>query len=432
MAVACPVCAASVDCNRTLEPIAQTLCAAPRLLTLDSQLSAAYTAALARDPSQASDLKRDELAWIGDRNRQMWWLLAARQKFPSLPGDVEKTLAHVYQLRIAFLRNTDNPAATVNLPVARKLLAAASALPANASDTWEALESTGAVVVPKPHDTDSGSVERVISTLAAPPDADLRKALKGFGDPYFTVVYLPSAGLGGAFTIEGTADCQYWVVFEKQGDVTTPVGGQVGELMGACTRDGGSTGYLALVDGHPVAINVTNSPAFPNTMDLQWKRWLGGSTWGPATRIRFRYEYTLKVDNKIFCPDAAPQCASTSAIALNAAKRFTRTRWTLPEVARLSTVEQTHFQQMLEQAPGRKAWEDCAYPAWFPAYINGKLVVGGISESQMGCHPGEGFLDVGFWGRRSDGKRWWSADDTIIAERGRLLFAARIPPSKRP
>lgn len=428
--LACPVLAASIDCNRIRDPIHQTFCASPQLLKLDSQLAAAYAAALARGPLSAADLQRDESEWIGERNREVWWLLAAQREYPSLPSNLDKTLAQFYQLRIAFLRNLDNPVATQDLPLARRLLASASTWPPDEDDGLKAFQSTGIVIVPEPHDADSTSVDRVISTLAAVPNASLNAALKRFGDPYFTVVYLPSAGLGGAFTIEGTADCQYWVLFEKQGDITAPVEGRVGEMSGSgCTRDGGSTGYLALIDGHPVALNVTNYPAFPNITDLQWQRWMGGNQWGPATRIRLRFRYTLKVDKYAHCQGASSQCASTESAALDTVKHYLRNPWTPPSHARLTAGERAQFDRMLELAPDRKNWGYCTYPVWFPVRLDGKLVVGGVTESHIGCHP-EGGLDVRFWGTRSDRKSWWFADHGVTVEPGHLLTAALLPPSR--
>lgn len=417
--------ATGIDCNRIHDPIAQTICTHRDLLILDGQLSVAYTAALARDPSRADDLKKDEINWIGDRNREMWWRSAAQRQFPSLPTS-DNALAHFYRLRIAFLRNVDNPDTTRDRPIAARLLAVAKALPADTPDVMKALAAAGIAVLSTPHDANTQSVDREISMLAAAPDSSLRKALGQFDRGLFTVMYLPSAGLGGAFTIEGTADCQYWVVFRKQGNATVPVGGQVGELSGTCTRDGGSTGYLALIDGHPVAINVTHPPAFPHITDLQWRRWLGGNRWSAPTRIRLRYGYALNIRKGNYCPSASPQCALTPALAMRAAQRYVRNPWGMDR----PTAPDADFRQMQALAPGRTDWAECSYPVWFKAHLNGRLVVAGISESHLACHPGDGFLTVGFWGMRSDNKRWWSAEDTITAERTQLLTAALIPPSQ--
>jgi len=236
-------------------------------------------------------------------------------------------------------------------------------------------------------------------------------------------VYLPSVGLGGAFTMEGTAYCQAWVVFRKQDNATVPVGGHVGELTGTCTRDGGSTGYIALIDGQPVAVNVTYPPAFPHVTDLQWRRWLGGNQWSAATRIRLRYGYALKVNS---CLGALPQCALTRTLAMRAARRYVHDPWDLEPL----TAAETHFRHMQALAPGHTEWADCAYPVWFATHLNGHPVVAGISESHLACHPDSAFLSVGFWGVRADDKHWWSAEHTIVAERTHLLTAALIPPSK--
>lgn len=422
---ASPTSAAGVDCNRIHDPVAQTICTHQDLLALDGQLSTAYAAALARDPTRANDLKNDEINWIGDRNREIWWRSAAERQFPSLPTS-DKTLVHVYQQRIAFLRNVDNPSVTHDQPLAARLLGVAKTLPPDTPDVMKSLAAAGIVVLPTPLDADRRSVDREISMLAAAPDLNLRNALRDFNRGFFTVVYLPSAGLGGAFTIEGTADCQSWVVFRKEDNATVPVGGQVGELSGTCTRDGGSTGYLALIDGQPVAINVTRPPAFPHVTDLQWRRWLGGNRWSAPIRVRLRYGYALSTTNWNRCPDASPQCALTPALAIRAAQQYVRDPWSLDRPA----TADADFRKTQALAPGHASWADCSYPVWFKAHLNGRLVVAGISESHLGCHPGDGFLSVGFWGMRSDNKHWWSADNTVVAKRTRLLAAALIPPSK--
>ena len=424
-----PVFAAGVDCSRTHDPVARTICAYPKILALDSRLSSAYATALVRDPSHANDLKQDEVNWLGERNREMWWLLASQRKFPSLPSDLETRLANFYQLRIAFLHDIDNPAVTRGMPIAQRLLHSAATLPARATDTLKALETAGTVVLPKERSApDPG---RAITLLAAPPDAALQAALNRFRPYPYSLVYLPSVGLGGAFTVEGTAFCQYWVVFEKQGTVTVPVSGPDGGPLDGCMRDGGSTGYLALIDGYPVALNVTNDPSFPNVTDFQWRRWLGGSKWGPTRRIRFRYSYSLKLSSMDYCPKTSPGCTATAGAALSTARRYMRDALTLANHTGETGPDQTRFKHMLRLAPHRKGWGYCWYPVWFPTRLEGKLAIGGITESHIGCHPVGSSLDVALWGTRSNGTQWWFADHTIDVDRQALLFAALVPSSNR-
>ena len=424
-----PVFAAGVDCGRTHDPVARTICAYPKILALDSRLSSAYAAALVRNPSHANDLKQDEVNWLGERNREMWWLLASQRKFPLLPSDLETTLANFYQLRIAFLHDIDNPAVTRGMPVAQRLLHSAATLPAHATDTLKALETASTVVLPKEREEQDPG--RTITMLAAPPDAALQDALNRFRPYPYRLVYLPSVGLGGAFTVEGTAFCQYWVVFEKQGNVTVPVSGFGGGLLDGCMRDGGSTGYLALIDGYPVALNVTNDPSFPNVTDFQWQRWLGGSKWGPTRRIRFRYSYSLKLSSMNYCPKTSPACPVTAGVALSTAQRYMRNALALASLTGETGPEQTRFEQMLRLAPHRTDWGYCWYPVWFLTRLEGKIAIGGITESHIGCHPAGSSLDVAFWGTRNNETQWWFADDTIDFDRQELLFAALLPPSNR-
>lgn len=426
---ALPALAAGVDCHQTQDPVARTICAHPKVLALDEQLSSAYAAALARDPTRASNLREDEINWLGERNRVMWRLLASQRKFPSLPSDLETTLAHFYQMRIAFLRNIDNPNATRGMPIAQRLLESVATAPVDATDTLRMLQAAGTVILPKEHD--APDPERVIASLAAPPDAGLRAALNRYRPYAFTVVYLPSVGLGGAFNVEGTADCQYWVTFEKRGDQTVPIDASSGVPAGDCMRDGGTTGYLALVKGVPVALNVTNEPTPAAITDVEWQRWLGGNKWGPAERIRFRYGYSLKPGGCSARQDVKTQCALTASIAMGAVRRYLSDPWALSAQVLLTTAERSEFDGMLAAAPGRKVWGGCVYPAWFPVRLNGKLLVGGVSDAHIGCHP-NGFVAVGFWGRGNGNKSWWSVDHEIYGMRDRLLFAARIPVTANP
>lgn len=462
MLFAAPALAAGVDCYQATDPIAEILCAHPSLLRLDSQLSSAYEGALARNPSHTADMRRDEIAWLGERNRQISWALAEHVKFPSLPNDVVSSIARVYQHRIAFLQNVGNPSATQGLPLARAILAAVPAGATNAGDLLKALRSAGIVMLAKDSHIQSNTpgvlaqpasvtsrVDSAIAAMAASPTAALRTALAKWqtpnSAPYSDVYYLPHVGLGGTYTIEGTADCQYWVLFEKRGNVTVPVRAPMGLLTGGCTRDGGSTGYLALIDGHAVALNVTNDPAFMSTADLQWRRWIGGNQWGPTVDVRFRYAVSYKRGgNEAYCPRAAFECVMPTAlggvqrgalkqpqsiaeIAWNAAQRYIRDPLVWSQV---HAADKAGFQNLLDHAPGRTTWADCTYATWFPARLNGQLVIGGISELHLACHPVGPGLTIGIWGRQNGGKGWWFAGSTVSATRGALLSAAVVPPGK--
>lgn len=424
-----PVFAAGVDCSQTSDPVARTICAYPKLSALDSQLAVAYAAALVRDPSRANALKQDEVNWLGERDREIWWLLANQRQFPSLPSDLEAGLANAYQLRIAFLHDIDNPHATRGMPIAQTLLHAAATLPARATDPLQALEATGTLVLPR--EQYAADPERTITKMAAPPDAALRAALDRFGPLYEgrTVAYFPSMGFGGAFNVAGTAVCQSWVMFEKQGNVTVPVRG--GDFLISCMRDGGSTGYLALIDGHPVALKVTNDQSSPNITDFQWRRWLGGSKWDPTRRIRFRYSYRLKLSRMDACPKASRECMATAGPALIAAQRYMRNALTLANPAGETGAQKARFRHLLQRASHRKEWGYCWYPVWFSARSRGKLTIGGITQSHIGCHPAGSSLDVAFWGTRNQGTQWWFSDHIIDVDRKTLLFAALIPPSNR-
>jgi uncharacterized protein len=445
--LASPAFAARIDCSRAPDPAIRTICAHPNILSLDDRVSSAYSAALARNPSRADDLRQDEINWLGERNREIGWLPGDDLDSAPLSGTAEATLAHFYQLRIAFLRNIDNPAATQDAPLARALLESVAALSPGATDPLEALRSAGIVVVAD--ERNASDAEHTIDTLAAPPDAALHAELAPFRSYPYTVEYLPSAGLGGAFTVQGTGDCQSWVLFEKRADATVPVRGS--GSLGGCTRDQGATGYLALIRGHPAVLTVTDDPAFRNVTDLQWQEWLGGDKWGPETRIRLRYGYSLEPDRQMYCkspsaqctssmsaalngparcPDDFHQCALITTVALGAAKQYLRNALGLAARSGGPASEQARFTALLRLAPGRKDWASCANPVWFPVHLGGKLALGGITESHLGCHPGGGALDVGVWATTGRGARqWWFVDETIKVARQRLLAASVVPPA---
>lgn len=438
-----PAFAHGVDCNRSHDPVARTICSHPKVLALDSQLSSAYAAALARNPSRATALRQDEINWLGERNREVWWLLAGQREFPSLPSDIAARLTRVYRLRIAFLRSVDNPAATHDAPFARTFLESVAASPRSATDPLKAMQTAGVIVLAKEHGADD--VERTIAALAAPPNPALRAALDRFRPSPYTVEYLPSVGLGGAFVVQGTADCQYWIMFQKQSDTTVPIGD--GASLGGCMRDDGATGYLALINGHPIALTVTNDPSFWNVTDFQWRDWTG-SHWGPERRVRFRYAYSVKPGRQMYCSSASQQCTSSMGIALNdpvpcpatlgpcatakaiaikVAKQYLRNAVALAYHSDGSEADRTGFKYILRLAPDHKGWANCMYPVWFPVHLDGELAVGGITQAHLACHPGGASLNVGFWVARSNESTWWFVDNTVDVDRDGLLSAAIVP-----
>lgn len=328
-------------------------------------------------------------------------------------------------------------AAAQGRPIAQKLLTFARGMTANGTDLGKALEAAGLLVVPKDHRTDWAGVEKVLAQVAAPPDADLRAALKELqsqdaGNPgLLEVEYLPATGIGGIYAVQGSALCQVWILFEKHGDAT--VLRQDAEDVGAttgCMKDGGSTQFIAVLAGQPVMLAATYGDTLvSNQTDFEWQSWLPNGHWGPLTRVRFRYAYSVAPSSANECQGTPARCAETASTALEMTRRYLRNPWALPATSKLAAAEQREFADMLASAPDRKAFAAIA-PAWFAAHLNGRLVVVGIDATHLGSHIYYGAFDVGFWGQdRGDGK-WWFVDQNMVANAGRLLGAALIPPGE--
>lgn len=427
-----PVIAAGIDCHKVADdPVATALCKHPKLLELDAQLSVAYAQALARNPSRAAEVREDEINWLGDRNRTMWSILEPDPDwgFPARPSELDRSVAHMYELRMAFLRNLGDPNATRDDPTAQKLLTLANTSLERAGDTAQALESAGLLVLPKAHQTDRAGVAKMIARLAAPPTATLRASLKNLGSDAVVVEYLPAAGIGGAYAIEGTALCQDWVLFEKRGNTTVRRKESQVEASVGCMQDGGSTEYPALLDHQPVMLAITYANDVAYQMDLEWQRWLSGDRWGPLLRLRFRHGYTVSQSPLNYCEGAPARCAETASTALDVTRRYLRNPWTLPQVATLTATAQAQFQRMMKDAPKRKYFGAIA-PAWFPVHLKTGLAVGGIDYMHMGSHIYTGTFDVGFWGRSGGAGPWWVVDQYPVLNPGHLLAAAMIPPGE--
>jgi uncharacterized protein YecT (DUF1311 family) len=428
----------------------KALCAKPEGSDLASRLSRAYRAALARDPSRAKALQQDQRNWRGQWNMRYYQRMRYAQSSGNRPSEAFP-FSRIYMRRITFLERVGNPAATRGAPIAHKLLAAIHHLPAGTSDVLKALAQTDLVMIAQPpRDNPRIHASKLVFDLPAPPSPALRKALdRTFpGLPGAAhVVYLPQAKLGGAYVVSGTAYCQAWVLFRKHGDTTVPVP-RSNTLSGACARDDGSTGYLAVIDGHPVAINETIGIHAPTT-DLQWRRWTGFK-WGPATRIRVRFAWVLESSNAPDCSPVAPTSQGCDAVgslftsafskaARKAVAAYIQDPWAMRDPSWLAGSDRAQFLRMQsriqEQQPG------CVYAhrhydktvgtvaLWFPDHIDGQLVVGCISPGHIGAHPQAGF-EVAYWGHWAGKQLVSLPGDYVVPRNGLVLAAARVPPKR--
>ena len=327
--------AASFDCVRAGDAVEKTICASPVVSRLDSRLSAVYATVLARDPTRADALRRDERNWLAERDDQAWQLLSDSET----TAHASKGLEGMYRERIQFLQSLDDPADERGSPIVEKVLAALRHLPPDTADVFDALKARRLIVLSAKRSFTN--VKDAIAALPAPPDAPLRKALQQYADQAgFTLEYVPSAGLGGVFNIEGTAECMYWVLFAKRGAVTTFVKTS-GQTLDGCWN---AVGRLALMDGDPVALLDTRGIAAQDE-SLQWRRWLDGE-WGAAARVLVRFDRKLEI-NVASC-DPSVGCDEVRKLAMSIAKRYDAKPLpsTLANAVALSPTERESYRRM--------------------------------------------------------------------------------------
>lgn len=477
-----PAFAAGIDCKRAKNPVEKAICASPRLSELDTRLSDTYAKAVAQDRNRRSALQRDEQNWLAERDDLAWRLLSD----PGSASAAVTELRRLYRDRIAFLGSVEDPQSVPDSPFADKLLAAVRALAPGTTNVLQALQSHGVVALSQQRRFPS--VAAVIAALPEPPAPSLRKALERYsGVSDFTVVYFPSASLGGVFNVEGTAECRYWVVFEKRGAHTVLDEKAPGQELDGCWN---SVGRLALLDGQPVAINETDGIASQET-DLQWRRFRN-ATWAAPVRVRIRFDRVLRLG---FAGCAVSvDCASVRDQALRYAALYDRQPLpsTLLNPRVLKPAQRPRFLRMVAVAEGGdparvpraatamseqrfqsalahlcvEARNACRpheqtvvqelpfasdgiryaaprfgpYPpvgsfessaTYFPVHLNGRLALGRIGHGQIGWRQYDPWR-VGMW--RWDGKRLTSLAGIVVnRDNGRVLLAARMPPrSKSP
>lgn len=234
----------------------------------------------------------------------------------------------------------------------------------------------------------------------------------------------------------------------------------------------------------------------PQTTDLQWQRWLG-DRWGAEVDVRVRFERVVRVKSGTCSPSL--DCKAVRAIALTYARDFDQRPLpiTVQQAATLSTGERAEFRKMLaaaDSARGRYAslsastqkslsaslerhtgvtagqvtkanhaldrvWvaeqrsETGSIPCfgqpqcwlnddsfddsavYFPARIEGQLVLGEIGHGWTGATPFNGHTVgsewlVGFWRWQND-KLIPLAGFVVGRDSGRPLLAARMWPLPR-
>ena len=421
--------AAGINCRDTHDPVVQVICSYPKVLALDTELSNVYARALERNPKQDVKLQKDEIDWIGQRNLNIWWTLALNKEFPSMPTNVGNFLEQIYNKRIPFIESLDINSINSNDHIADKLLKASKTVARNRDHVLDLLQRNKTIALAK--QTPVTNVTKEISTRVAPPDAELSHSIVSFlSDAYprnFTFVYLPKQGLGGVFTVQGTAVCQYWILFQKKGHETVPAKGA--RFLNACNRDNGTVSYLALIGGYPAALKVHYSTAFPTQTTFSWMRWRDSHGFGHPHKIIFRYSYKLKLSKRRYrCKLTPSECTYLHNTALRDAHLYMRNALLLASQGLNNVVDRDRFKSMLDSAPNHRGWASCVSPVWFPDYVNGQLLVGGITQAHIACHPDGYSLHLAWWGKVDTEKSGWGSAHAVVHIINRkLLFAALVP-----
>jgi uncharacterized protein len=91
--------AQSFDCAKAHDPVERAICASQRLRHLDSDLAAAYAAALKRDAAQADTLRAAQRSWAGSRAACL-----AHAREPSNAESADACLVKSYTERLAALQ----------------------------------------------------------------------------------------------------------------------------------------------------------------------------------------------------------------------------------------------------------------------------------------------------------------------------------------
>lgn len=405
---------AGIDCVRAADPVDRMMCADPALRRLDARLSAAYAGALQRDAAHAAALRQDERDWLGERNDLAWGELAANRVFAHAGAsrtyqvDVPKALAGLYQNRIVFLTHVARPADVRGRPVAAILLAQIASVEPEGQGVLHALESAGVADAPKETD---GTLAQVSAALPAPPDPELRKSLSGFITDNWTFEYLPAQRIGLLYTIQGTGDCEDWVVVAPRGGRTVGIhrganGGLLPRDVLPCARDDGTLVSIAAVNGSAILVAETDGIGVPR-VDLRWRRRVG-ERWAPEVDLALRFNRRVADPPK--CADVKALRCTLAPIAVDSLRHYLRDPWSLLHAARLTTAEQARVGGLEKQVQDELAARrhgvyshsgyvngDGAEAIWFPVRLGDEVAVGRIAPAHEGAHP-VGAWSVRFWG----------------------------------
>lgn len=119
--------AQSFDCGKAQDALDRAICASPRLRQLDTELAAAYAAALKRDAGQGGALRETQRSWVTSRAACVSNAAASA----TVPAHTERCLTAAYTNRIAVLAATAVPVVAPPRPAGAGLpQSVAAAVPA--------------------------------------------------------------------------------------------------------------------------------------------------------------------------------------------------------------------------------------------------------------------------------------------------------------
>ncbi|MFZ4533585.1 MAG: lysozyme inhibitor LprI family protein, partial [Alsobacter sp.] len=99
--------AQSFDCAKARTPVELTICASPGLRDQDRAMAEAFTAALAREPAKADELRKAQRAWLTGRGKACVTPDAA-------PTKITACLIGLYRARLASLQTAPGPIPSLN------------------------------------------------------------------------------------------------------------------------------------------------------------------------------------------------------------------------------------------------------------------------------------------------------------------------------
>lgn len=347
---------------------------------------------------------------------------------PDVADWAGRELTDLYQQRIAFLRRVYD-GSKLHLPFLQDLL---GSLTVGAILPDDVLVMTGAEQA-----QDTGiSRHNIFATLPAPPDPDLREALRDWlsRNGKARLAWLPEAGVGGIYSHGGSAACVNWQFFARDGKTLHAIEGA--RVAVGCRTTGT---HLVHYDGTVLLVQTRTGIKTP-TLNIQVQAWRGDH-WSEPDRLLLRFAREVKLREAACAPTVA--CDSFKAKALKIARRYDRQP--LPQalasrVQALSESDQTRFRQLKaaiqcgkekfaipEFGKNLSGWPDFGTEASsFPLRLNGALAIGCIGHSYLGWRTSADWA-VGAWTAHDDKPVPLAV--AVLGGQGAFLAAAPLEPA---